>query len=86
MAKANNMKVIAGTRKVVRMGGSLVIALPAQFCHAHGIKQGDDLAFVANHIMKIIPMPEEREIEAYLATLLAKLEVEKQRSEAERGG
>ena len=40
------------------MGGSLVITLPAEFCQAHRIREGDDLPFAANHIMKIIPMPE----------------------------
>ena len=53
-------KVIAGTRRVMRMGGSLVITLPADFCHAHGIQEGDDLPFAADHIMKVIPMPEGR--------------------------
>ena len=56
-------RVIAGTRRVVRMGGSLVISLPAEFCHLHHIKEGDDLPFAANHIMKVIPMPEGREHE-----------------------
>ena len=54
-------RIIAGTRRVVRLGGSLVITLPAEFCHLHGIKEGDDLPFAADHIMKIIPMPEGRE-------------------------
>ena len=54
-------RVIAGTRRVVRLGGSLVITLPAEFCHLHGIKEGDDLPFAANHIMKVIPMPEGKE-------------------------
>jgi len=43
------------------MGGSLVISLPAEFCHLHHIKEGDDLPFAANHIMKVIPMPEGKE-------------------------
>jgi len=54
-------RIIAGTRRVVRLGGSLVITLPAEFCHLHGIKEGDDLPFAADHIMKVIPMPEGRE-------------------------
>ncbi|MBA7574804.1 hypothetical protein ES708_16619 [subsurface metagenome] len=54
-------RVIAGTRKVVRLGGSLVFSLPAEFCHLHNIKEGDDLPFAANHIMKVIPMPEGKE-------------------------
>lgn len=47
-----------GTRKVMKMGGSLVVTLPAQFVHAHDIKAGDDLSFVAGYIMQLIPMPE----------------------------
>jgi hypothetical protein len=43
------------------MGGSLVISLPAEFCHLHHIKAGDDLPFAADHIMKVIPMPEGKE-------------------------
>jgi len=54
-------RVIAGTRRVVRMGGSLVISLPAEFYHLHHIKEGDDLPFAADHIMKVIPMPEGKE-------------------------
>ena len=52
-------KVLAGTRRVIRLGSSLAITLPSRFTEAHGIKEGDDLAYAANHIMKIIPMPEE---------------------------
>ena len=54
-------RVIAGTRKVLRLGGSLVFSLPAEFCHLHHIKEGDDLPFAADHIMKVIPMPEGKE-------------------------
>jgi len=54
-------RVIAGTRRVVRMGGSLVISLPAEFCRLHHIRGGDDLPFAADHIMKVIPMPEGKE-------------------------
>lgn len=61
MSKAD--KVIAGTCRVVRLGESLVISLPAEFCHLHHIEEGDDLPFAADlrrgGIMKIIPLPEE---------------------------
>lgn len=56
-----NYRIIAGTRRVVRMGGSLVISLPVEFCRRHHIKAGDDLPFAAGHIMKIIPMAEDKE-------------------------
>jgi len=52
----NKYKVIAETRRVWRQGGSLAITLPADFVHVHGICDGDDLAIVANHILKVIPM------------------------------
>ncbi len=52
-------KVTAETRKVIRLGGSLVITLPDSFVKAHDIKEGDDLPVAANHIMKVIPMPEK---------------------------
>ena len=42
-------------------GGSSVISLPAEFCHLHCIKEGYDLPFVTDHIMKVIPMPEGKE-------------------------
>ncbi len=54
-------RVIAGTRRVVRMGGSLVISLPAEFCYLHHIKEVDDFPFAADHIIKVIPMPEGKE-------------------------
>lgn len=61
MSSNRKAKVIAGTRKVMQMGGSLLITLPAEFCQAHSIREGDDLPFAANHIMKIIPMAEGKE-------------------------
>lgn len=56
-------KVICQTRRVWRQGGSLAITLPAAFVQAHGIKAGDDVPIVADHILKLIPMPEGREDE-----------------------
>ena len=48
-----------GTRKIIRMGGSLGITFPPEFVEAHNLKEGDDLPYAANHIIKYIPMPEE---------------------------
>ena len=45
----------------------MAITLPVSFTRAHGIKEGDDLPIVADHILKVIPMPEGREDE-YLNT------------------
>ena len=57
--KKKRARVTAGTTKVIRLGGSLVITLPNEFVKAHNIEKGDDLPWAADHIMKIIPMPEE---------------------------
>ena len=57
--KERDQKVLGGTRRVIRLGSSLAITLPSKFTEANRIKEGDDLAYAANHIMKIIPMPEE---------------------------
>lgn len=62
--KTHKPTAYGGTRKVFRVGGSLVISLPPEFIEAHNIIEGEDLPYAANHIMKIIPMPEEKYEEA----------------------
>lgn len=59
MEKKKKPTVTAETRKVIKLGGSLVITLPDSFVKAHDIKEGDDLPVAADHIMKVIPMPEK---------------------------
>lgn len=60
MAKKKQKLVIEG-RRVYRIGGSLMIGLPPAFTKAHNIQEGDELPVIANHILKIVPMPEEEE-------------------------
>lgn len=55
--------LIVGKRRVVRIGGSLYISLPPEFTNAHDIKKGDELPVLANHILKIVPMPEKDSVE-----------------------
>lgn len=57
--KKRERTAIGGTRKIIRLGGSLVIALPSEFVDQHGLKEGDDLPYAANHIIKYIPMMEK---------------------------
>ena len=54
-------EVIAEARQVIKIGRSHYISIPPEFLEAHNIKQGDMLPIAADHIMKIIPMPEEPE-------------------------
>lgn len=56
-------KIIGGTRKVIRLGGSLAVTLPPEFTNANNITEGDDLPYAANHLIKFIPMPEGAEEE-----------------------
>ena len=58
MAKKKH-QLIVEKRKVYRIGGSLMIGLPPEFTAAHNIQEGDMLPVLANHILKIVPMPEE---------------------------
>ena len=53
--------VIAEVRQVIKIGRSHYISIPPEFVEAHNIKQGDKLPIAADHIMKIIPMPEGQE-------------------------
>lgn len=53
--------VIAEVRRVIKIGRSHYISIPPEFLKAHNIKQGDKIPIAADHIMKIIPMPEEPE-------------------------
>jgi antitoxin component of MazEF toxin-antitoxin module len=49
---------LTGNRSVMRLGDSLVISLPREFVEAQGIKKGDKLPCVCDHILKVIPMNE----------------------------
>lgn len=50
--------LIVEKRKVYRIGGSLMIALPPAFTRIHKIKEGDEVPVLAKHILKIVPMSE----------------------------
>ena len=56
---ARGEKVIAGVRRIVRMGGSYYVALPKEFLERHGLKEGDELPYVGNHVLKFVPVLEE---------------------------
>ena len=50
--------VSVSKRTVHKIGGSLMISLPPEFIEAHGIKAGDELPVIANHLLKVVPMAE----------------------------
>lgn len=49
---------IVKVRKVVKSGASFYISIPQEFIRLHGIKKGDRLPVLADHIMKVVPMSE----------------------------
>ena len=51
---------IAKIRKVVKHGRSYYINLPKEFIELHHLKKGDRVPVLTDHVMKIIPMMEER--------------------------
>lgn len=63
-------KKIAKIVKVHKQGGSFMIVLPPEFCHAHNIKEDDQVGILANHLLLLHPMKdgefEEIETEAPL--------------------
>jgi len=58
---SNNL--IVGSRKLMKIGDSVVIALPKEFLETHGLKAGDRVPIIANHILKIVPMLERSDEE-----------------------
>lgn len=56
---ARGKTTIAGVRRIVRMGGSYYVALPKDFLERHGLKEGDELPYVGNHVLKFVPVLEE---------------------------
>jgi hypothetical protein len=51
---------IVGVRKVRYFGGCYYVALPKEFLDRNNLKAGDELPFVGNHILKFVPVQEER--------------------------
>lgn len=53
-----NNNLDAGVRKVHKVGGSLMIALPPSFIEVNGIKDGDELAVISHdEEVRILPGP-----------------------------
>lgn len=50
---------IVKLRSVLKSGSSYYISIPPEFIKLHGIKKGDRLPVLADHIMKVVPMKEE---------------------------
>jgi hypothetical protein len=59
MTDQNKNRPIAKVRSVLKVGKTLYISIPREFVTLHGIKKGDRLPVLADHIMKVVPMKEE---------------------------
>lgn len=58
MATKRKFPLLAKVARVHKVGGSLMITLPAEFVKAHSISEGDDVGILANHVLKLDPMKE----------------------------
>jgi len=56
--RKENSGPIVKLRRVLKSGSSYYISIPPEFIHLHGIKKGDRLPVLADHIMKVVPMNE----------------------------
>lgn len=54
MTDENQKIAFSGKRRVTRVGGSRMIALPAEWLEQHDIEEGDDLQFIANRDLKFV--------------------------------
>jgi hypothetical protein len=52
-------ELIVTTRKLVLHGKTLYVSMPKNFVEKHGLKKGERIPVLADHIMKVIPMGEE---------------------------
>lgn len=50
---------ITENRRVLKIGNSYYLNLPAEFVKAHGIKPGTKVPITANHLLKVVPESEK---------------------------
>jgi len=51
--------IISGQREIRKMGNSYYINIPREFLDKHGLGEGDQLTFGANHLLKYMPQAEK---------------------------
>ena len=56
---AKGREVIAGVRRIRKAGQSYYIALPREFLERHGLREGDELPYVGDGILKFVPVERE---------------------------
>lgn len=52
-------RLIVEKKKLIKVGGSICVALPPEFLKLHGLEKGDEIAVIANHIVKLVPLKEK---------------------------
>ena len=52
-------KPVAKIRKLLRLGGTYYVSLPATFIKRNNLKAGDYLFVLTNHIVRVIPSLED---------------------------
>jgi hypothetical protein len=57
--KIESGEPITENRRVIRIGRSFYLNLPQEFVFANKIKPGQKVPITCNHLLKVIPHPEE---------------------------
>lgn len=52
---------ITGNRRVIKIGGAYYLNLPSEFVESNSIRPGQKVPVTADHILKVIPMPEDQD-------------------------
>ena len=55
-------EAIAGVKKIRKVGATYYIALPREFLDRHKLREGDELPFVGNGILKFVPVDRDDSI------------------------
>ena len=51
--------VVVGLRRIRKIGASYYVALPRDFLERHELKEGDELPYIGNRVLRFIPVRKE---------------------------
>ena len=54
-------QLISAHRKLRKIGDSYYISIPREFVERHGLKEGDILPLIGDHLMMVVPIQKEVE-------------------------
>jgi antitoxin component of MazEF toxin-antitoxin module len=76
-------KPVVGMRKVTKVGGSKMIALPPDWLEQHNIQEGDEVTLIANCDIRICAPGKSKEIYDKITQVVKEAETDKQKEDTE---